>query len=229
VPVGVADSADDRIVVGRHRSDPRSSRNRHHTASPTRRVDRARVCEQLRTETLAAFDRIVGLDLTAVALGGSRRKAGSGEGNGPNPTGRGKLGWKCPVAVDRVSIGWTIDGANRNDVRRTRAGRRPAPRSRASSNRCGSGCAGSSKPPTHGGRTTAGSAATPTDVATTATPPSASPPSYWSPASSSPGAPAGARPHTAALRSWVDGGLRDASDPARRQGPATSYSCRSWC
>ena len=31
----------------------------------------------------------------------------------------GKLGWKWSVAVDRhgVPIGWTIDGANRNDVR----------------------------------------------------------------------------------------------------------------
>ena len=42
-----------------------------------------------------------------------------GEGTGPNPTDRGKLGWKWSVAVDRhgIPIGWTIDGANRNDVR----------------------------------------------------------------------------------------------------------------
>ncbi len=42
-----------------------------------------------------------------------------GEGTGPNPTDPGKLGWKWSVAVDRhgVPIGWTIDGANRNDVR----------------------------------------------------------------------------------------------------------------
>ena len=76
--------------------------------------------EQLRTEALAAFDRIVGLDLTEVALDGSLHKAPcGGEGTGPNPTDRGKLGWKWSVAVDRqgVPIGWTIDGANRNDVR----------------------------------------------------------------------------------------------------------------
>src|SRR4051794_40355019 len=80
----------------------------------------AGVFEQLRAEALAAFDRIVGLDLTDVALDGSLHKAPyGGEGTGPNPTDRGKLGWKWSVAVDRhgVPIGWTIDGANRNDVR----------------------------------------------------------------------------------------------------------------
>ena len=36
-----------------------------------------------------------------------------------DPTDRGKQGWKWSVAVDRhgIPIGWTIDGANRNDVR----------------------------------------------------------------------------------------------------------------
>jgi hypothetical protein len=80
----------------------------------------AEVFEQLRVEALAAFDRIVGLDLSEVALDGSLHKAPhGGEGTGPNPTDRGKLGWKWSVAVDRhgVPIGWTIHGANRNDVR----------------------------------------------------------------------------------------------------------------
>src|SRR3954468_12444518 len=80
----------------------------------------AGVFEQLRAEALAAFDRIVGLDLSEVALDGSLHKAPyGGEGTGPNPTDRGKLGWKWSVAVDRhgVPIGWAIDGANRNDVR----------------------------------------------------------------------------------------------------------------
>jgi transposase len=80
----------------------------------------AGVFEQLRTEALAAFDRIVGLDLSEVALDGSLHKAPyGGEGTGRNPTDRGKLGWKWSVAVDRhgVPVGWTIDGANRNDVR----------------------------------------------------------------------------------------------------------------
>ena len=80
----------------------------------------AGVFDKLRTEALAAFDRIVGLDLSEVALDGSLHKAPyGGEGTGPNPTDRGKLGWKWSVAVDRhgIPIGWTIDGANRNDVR----------------------------------------------------------------------------------------------------------------
>jgi len=42
-----------------------------------------------------------------------------GEGTGPNPTDRAKLGWKWSVASERhgVPIGWAIDGANRNDIR----------------------------------------------------------------------------------------------------------------
>jgi transposase len=80
----------------------------------------AGVFEQLRSEAMAAFDRIVGLDLSEVALDGSLHKAPyGGEGTGPNPTDRGKCGWKWSVAVDRhgIPIGWTIDGANRHDVR----------------------------------------------------------------------------------------------------------------
>ena len=80
----------------------------------------AGVFEAVRTEALAAFDRIVGLDLDEVALDGSLHKAPyGGEGTGPNPTDRGKCGWKWSVACDRhgIPIGWTIDGANRHDVR----------------------------------------------------------------------------------------------------------------
>jgi transposase len=80
----------------------------------------AGVFEQLKDEAVAAFDRIVGLDLDDVALDGSLHKAPySGEGTGPNPTDRGKLGWKWSVASEPhgIPIGWAIDGANRNDVR----------------------------------------------------------------------------------------------------------------
>src|SRR5215207_1909074 len=80
----------------------------------------AGVFDKLRAEALTAFDRIVGLDLSEVALDGSLHKAPcGGEGTGPNPTDRGKLGWKWSVAVDRhgVPVGWAIDGANRHDVR----------------------------------------------------------------------------------------------------------------
>lgn len=61
----------------------------------------------------------MGLDLDDVALDGSLHKAPyGGEGTGPNPTDRAKLGWKWSVAADGhgIPIGWAIDGANRNDV-----------------------------------------------------------------------------------------------------------------
>lgn len=41
----------------------------------------------------------------------------SGEDTGPNPTDRGKSGWKWSVGADRagIPVGWTIAGANRSD------------------------------------------------------------------------------------------------------------------
>jgi transposase len=80
----------------------------------------AGVFETLKDEALAAFDRIIGLDLSEVSVDGSLHKAPyGGEGTGPNPTDRGKSGWKWSVGVERhgIPIGWVIDGANRNDVR----------------------------------------------------------------------------------------------------------------
>ena len=80
----------------------------------------AGVFEALEAEPLAAFDRIIGLDLGEVSLDGSLHKAPcGGEGTGPNPTDRAKIGWKWSVAVERhgIPIGCSIDGANRNDVR----------------------------------------------------------------------------------------------------------------
>jgi transposase len=54
----------------------------------------AGVFEQLKAEALAAFDRIIGLDLSEVAVDGSLHKAPyGGEGTGPNPlTGRNQAG-----------------------------------------------------------------------------------------------------------------------------------------
>ncbi|MBA3877369.1 MAG: IS5/IS1182 family transposase, partial [Anaerolinea sp.] len=74
--------------------------------------------DRLLEEALAAYDRIIGLDLSEVALDGSTHKAPcGGEGTGPNPTDRGKSGWKWSVATDRagIPIGWATDGANRHD------------------------------------------------------------------------------------------------------------------
>jgi transposase len=46
-------------------------------------------------EALRAYDKIIGLDLTETAADGSQHKAPvGGEGTGPNPTDRGKSGWK---------------------------------------------------------------------------------------------------------------------------------------
>ena len=80
----------------------------------------AGVFDHLRREALAAYDRIIGLDLSEVALDGSLHKAPcGGDGTGKSPVDRGKLGWKWSVAADArgVPIGIAIDGANRNDVK----------------------------------------------------------------------------------------------------------------
>jgi hypothetical protein len=69
-------------------------------------------------EAIAGYDRIIGLDLSEVAVDGSLHKAPcGGDGTGPNPTDRAETGWKWSVATDRfgIPLGWTTDGANRHD------------------------------------------------------------------------------------------------------------------
>jgi hypothetical protein len=41
-----------------------------------------------------------------------------GEGTGPSPTDRGKLGWKWSLLAERagIPVGWATDGANRHDT-----------------------------------------------------------------------------------------------------------------
>lgn len=78
----------------------------------------AGVFEGIANEGLAAYDRVIGLDLSDVAVDGSLHKApAGGQGTGKNPTDRAKLGWKWSILTDRVGIpiGWTADGANAND------------------------------------------------------------------------------------------------------------------
>jgi transposase len=78
----------------------------------------AGVFDGLVDESLEGYDRIIGLDLSDVAVDGSQHKAPfGGEGTGPNPVDRGKCGWKWSIAADRngIPIGWEIAGANRND------------------------------------------------------------------------------------------------------------------
>ena len=94
------------------------------TASETTLRDRrsawlqAGVFERVLAEALAGYDRIIGLDLSEVAVDGSLHKAPcGGEGTGPNPTDRAKTGWKWSLATDRwgIPLGWVTDGANRHD------------------------------------------------------------------------------------------------------------------
>ena len=78
----------------------------------------AGVFDAIAQEAMSAYDRVIGLDLCDVALDGSLHKSPcGGEGTGKNPTDRGKLGWKWSILTDRngIPIGWTVDGANRND------------------------------------------------------------------------------------------------------------------
>ena len=79
---------------------------------------RRRCLRRHRRGRIGAYDRIIGLDLSDVAVDGSLHKSPcGGEGTGKSPTDRGKLGWKWSILTDHhgIPIGWTIDGANRND------------------------------------------------------------------------------------------------------------------
>lgn len=74
--------------------------------------------DQLFRGALAAYDKAGLLKVRHSAADGSLHKAPcGGAGSGPNPTDRGKLGWKWLIIVDTsgVPIGWVIAGANRQD------------------------------------------------------------------------------------------------------------------
>jgi len=80
----------------------------------------AGVFDRLVEEALAAYDRIVGFDLSECSVDGSQHKAPcGGEGTGPNPTDRAKIGWKWSLFSDRngIPLGWATDGANRHDTK----------------------------------------------------------------------------------------------------------------
>jgi transposase len=90
------------------------------TTARTRRDEwlAAGVFGAIAAEAVRAYDKIVGLDLSDVAIDGSLHKSpAGGEGTGKNPTDRAKLGWKWSVMTDKAGIpfGWTGAGANRND------------------------------------------------------------------------------------------------------------------
>ena len=78
----------------------------------------AGVFDAVVSEALAAYDRVVGLDLSDVSVDGSQHKAPcGGEGTGKNPCDRAKSGWKWSLATDAngIPVGWATDGANRHD------------------------------------------------------------------------------------------------------------------
>ena len=78
----------------------------------------AGIFDALSEEALFGFDKVIGLDLSEVAVDGSLQKSPcGGEGTGKNPTDRAKLGWKWSILTERngIPIGWAVDGANRND------------------------------------------------------------------------------------------------------------------
>ncbi len=80
----------------------------------------AGVFNAVAAEALAAFDRVIGLDLSEVALDGSQHKAPcGGEGTGPNCTDKGRSGWKWSLATDThgIPIGVISAPANRNDCK----------------------------------------------------------------------------------------------------------------
>jgi len=78
----------------------------------------AGVFDAIANEAISGYEKVIGLDLSDVAVDGSLHKSPcGGEGTGKNPTDRAKLGWKWSILTDRVGIpiGWVADGANRND------------------------------------------------------------------------------------------------------------------
>jgi transposase len=80
----------------------------------------AGVFDAVTEEALAAYDRIIGLQLGDVAIDGSQHKApAGGEGTGPNCTDRAKQGWKWSLITDRAGIpfGWTVAAANHLDAK----------------------------------------------------------------------------------------------------------------
>jgi transposase len=79
----------------------------------------AGIWTQVAEEALAAYDKIIGLDLSDVAVDGSMHKAPcGGEGTGRNFNDRGRVGWKWSILTEAegIPLGWAADGANRHDT-----------------------------------------------------------------------------------------------------------------
>ncbi|MCA1845696.1 MAG: hypothetical protein LC792_21380 [Actinobacteria bacterium] len=78
----------------------------------------AGVFDGLADEALAAYDRVIGLELADCSVDASLQKAPrAADGVGPSPVDRGKQGWKWSLFADGngIPVGWVAAGANRND------------------------------------------------------------------------------------------------------------------
>jgi len=74
--------------------------------------------DALADEALAAYDRMVGLDLADCSVDASLQKAPRAQDEiGPSPVDRAKRGWKWSLFADRngIPLGWVAAGAKRND------------------------------------------------------------------------------------------------------------------
>jgi transposase len=77
----------------------------------------AGVFDELAAQAMDAYDRIIGIDLGECAVDGSAHKAPTGgQGTGPNPTDRGKSGWKWSLFADAngIPLGWATDAVPRS-------------------------------------------------------------------------------------------------------------------
>jgi transposase len=71
-------------------------------------------------EAIKAYDRIIGLDLSEVSADGSIHKApAGGDGTGPSPVDRAKIGWKWSMLCDKngIPFAWVTAAANRPDCK----------------------------------------------------------------------------------------------------------------
>jgi transposase len=78
----------------------------------------AGVFSQLMTHALAAYHRVIGIDLTRLFIDGCNHRAlEGGAETGLDPKHPGKRGWKHVIATDAAGmpIAFTTAGANRND------------------------------------------------------------------------------------------------------------------
>lgn len=74
--------------------------------------------QKLMAHALAAYHRVIGIDLTHMFIDGCNNTAlEGGNGTGFDPKHPGKRGWKFLIATDNagIPIAFTTDGANRND------------------------------------------------------------------------------------------------------------------